>query len=648
MAKIIFVVLLFLVFSPLSIGGPLPDASSNSNSNTFEDDGGTDVMTEIAIVNEENDLDLFESDIVLHKEENTVTKRNARRSRKFLWQNKKVPYEITQELIDSWYGPTILKAIDEFHRHTCVQFVSHTNEKNWIQFVKEKGCWSSVGQNYWMSGPQKLSLGAGCNMTATVMHELLHALGFWHEQSRADRNNYVEIFWENIREGKEHNFMKENYFTVDHQDKPYDFQSLMHYGNSYFSKNGMDTIRSIVQTDLKLGQRNGFSQLDIDEVNDLYDCNSTNVGWSSWSTFTPCDAGCKKKRERFCTSSNPSKDCPGTISHGVEEEIVVCSVVECNAPIAGHWGRWSSWSSCSTRCGPGTRSRARTCDDPVPRNGGKNCVGDGKEENPCVFQSCGLGPDDCEFEVDANGFCGWTQDVSDNLDWKRSQGPTPSSQTGPVADHTSGGGHYLFIESSSPARTGHKARLISKTFSGSNQSICFILSYNMYGSGMGSLNIYLSNAEGKKLVFSKVGDQGKQWQTVHLDLSSTSDYHVIIEGVRGMNFRSDIAIDDITFIHDSCSDTPMRNLGCYRDDTRPLDDHFKNIRSNIDWFDMSKTIVDCAKAAKENGYKVFGVEFYGECWSSDKAKDIYNRDGRSNECWHGVGKEWAFQAYELL
>jgi hypothetical protein len=38
-------------------------------------------------------------------------------------------------------------------------------------------------------------------MTATVMHELLHTLGFWHEQARADRNLHVEIMWENIHEG---------------------------------------------------------------------------------------------------------------------------------------------------------------------------------------------------------------------------------------------------------------------------------------------------------------------------------------------------------------------------------------------------------------------------------------------------------------
>ena len=159
-------------------------------------------MTRIAAVNEENDLDLFQSDIVLHKyNRHTITKRNARRSRKFLWRDKKVPYVIAQELINSWYKPTIMKAFEEFHKYTCVRFVPHTTEKNWLKFVKKSGCWSSVGKEYWISGAQDLSLGRGCNITATVMHELLHTLGFWHEQARADRNLYVEVMWENIREG---------------------------------------------------------------------------------------------------------------------------------------------------------------------------------------------------------------------------------------------------------------------------------------------------------------------------------------------------------------------------------------------------------------------------------------------------------------
>ena len=73
-------------------------------------------------------------------------------------------------------------------------------------------------------------------------------------------------------QGKEHNFKKYDHRMVDNQGKQYDLQSIMHYGNTFFSKNGKPTIQSITQKDLTLGQSVGFTQLDIDEINKLYDC----------------------------------------------------------------------------------------------------------------------------------------------------------------------------------------------------------------------------------------------------------------------------------------------------------------------------------------------------------------------------------------
>ena len=62
-------------------------------------------------------------------------------------------------------------------------------------------CYSAVGRVYWVEGAQTLSLGRGCLGRSTILHEIMHALGFWHEQSRPDRDSYVEIFWENIDPG---------------------------------------------------------------------------------------------------------------------------------------------------------------------------------------------------------------------------------------------------------------------------------------------------------------------------------------------------------------------------------------------------------------------------------------------------------------
>lgn len=61
------------------------------------------------------------------------------------------------------------------------------------------------------------------------------------------------------------------------------------------------------------------------------------------------------------------------------------------APIDGHWGRWSSWGLCDAKCGLGTHHRSRSCDDPPPRYGGKNCVGNSSSSQSCKLKSCGIG-----------------------------------------------------------------------------------------------------------------------------------------------------------------------------------------------------------------------------------------------------------------
>lgn len=53
-----------------------------------------------------------------------------------------------------------------------------------------------------VGGSQTISIGNGCERMATVCHEMMHAIGIWHEQSRADRDDYVKIEWSNIQSGK--------------------------------------------------------------------------------------------------------------------------------------------------------------------------------------------------------------------------------------------------------------------------------------------------------------------------------------------------------------------------------------------------------------------------------------------------------------
>lgn len=70
-----------------------------------------------------------------------------------------------------------------------------------VFFFSGGSCFSSVGNR--RMGKQELSIGTNCDRIATIEHEFLHALGFWHEQSRSDRDDYVKIMWDRITEGRE-------------------------------------------------------------------------------------------------------------------------------------------------------------------------------------------------------------------------------------------------------------------------------------------------------------------------------------------------------------------------------------------------------------------------------------------------------------
>jgi len=95
----------------------------------------------------------------------------------------------------------IASAMNKFHLASCIRFVPKTNNDADYVILKKtgEGCWSHVGRN---GSGQTVSLDDdGCIYTDIVQHELMHAAGFWHEQSRYDRDDYVVINWDNIIPG---------------------------------------------------------------------------------------------------------------------------------------------------------------------------------------------------------------------------------------------------------------------------------------------------------------------------------------------------------------------------------------------------------------------------------------------------------------
>ena len=110
-----------------------------------------------------------------------------------------------------------------------------------------------------------------CGM-GVVVHELLHTLGFYHEQSRCNRDNYVQILSDNIQSGYSDQFDKICFPAVDLES--YDESSIMHYDSHAYGKivNGspLQTIRSLRGLESLMGQRNGVSDIDVFTLDDMY------------------------------------------------------------------------------------------------------------------------------------------------------------------------------------------------------------------------------------------------------------------------------------------------------------------------------------------------------------------------------------------
>ncbi|XP_073703910.1 meprin A subunit beta-like [Garra rufa] len=172
------------------------------------------------------------------------------------------------------YKGVILRAFEQFRLKSCIDFKPRTAEDiSYISVESCDGCWSYVGCT---SGAQTLSIGNGCGIKGIVEHEFLHALGFWHEQSRYDRDDYVTINFENIITGLKPNFNKYSKNMSTTQDTPYDYYSLMHYDKNAFSNgNGSTIITKRPEFQDVIGQRLDMSEYDAIELNKLYKCNSS-------------------------------------------------------------------------------------------------------------------------------------------------------------------------------------------------------------------------------------------------------------------------------------------------------------------------------------------------------------------------------------
>ncbi|XP_062893240.1 meprin A subunit alpha-like isoform X3 [Mobula hypostoma] len=197
---------------------------------------------------------------------------NARKDPTTRWKFP-IPYILTDSLELNAKG-IILDVFEQFRLKSCIDFKPYEGEKSFLSFKKLYGCWSFIGNNH---NGQVLSIGQNCDSKPLVEHKILHALGFYHERSKPDRYNYVNIRWNEIQPGDEIGFKVYGDDIITDQNTPYDYESLMHYPQFSFTKN--NSVRTITAkipafNDI-IGQRLDFSALDLLRLNRMYKCNAT-------------------------------------------------------------------------------------------------------------------------------------------------------------------------------------------------------------------------------------------------------------------------------------------------------------------------------------------------------------------------------------
>lgn len=248
--------------------------------------------------------ELFEGDIVWTKKLKAQLSEMRTRSQNGMdafdainngaWRNGIVPYRFANGFS---YKSVVSQAISEYRQKTCIKFVPYTRENartagGYVEFMHGGGCYSMIGRQ---GGRQQISLGNGCGYKATAIHEMMHALGWFHEQSRRDRDSYITINWNSIPKKLWYNFEKYRQSQASTLGAGYDKRSVMHYGNYAFSTNRQKTIVSKSNPSETLGNRVGLSTIDVQQLNKYYKCGGTTV-----ITAAP-PKSCKNLYE-FCTS----------------------------------------------------------------------------------------------------------------------------------------------------------------------------------------------------------------------------------------------------------------------------------------------------------------------------------------------------------
>ncbi|MDR4505893.1 MAG: M12 family metallopeptidase [Candidatus Scalindua sp.] len=209
-----------------------------------------------------------------------------------LWSNRRVPYQFDSN-VSSLNQTRAVNAMAELEAVSNIDFRPRNGEGNYVHFQNSTVNNSAVG----MKGGRQVINIVSWSSRFIIVHECMHAAGFWHEQSRPDRDSFVTIHLDRIPSDKEHNFDKKSSADVL---GTYDFDSVMHYDQCAFSEcsncsSNLSSCRTITVKSPNtsqqgvIGQRDHLSDLDQLTMQYLYPPSNWRFVNGSYSKAPPAN-----------------------------------------------------------------------------------------------------------------------------------------------------------------------------------------------------------------------------------------------------------------------------------------------------------------------------------------------------------------------
>ncbi|XP_071839703.1 MAM and LDL-receptor class A domain-containing protein 2-like [Apostichopus japonicus] len=183
-----------------------------------------------------------------------------------------------------------------------------------------------------------------------------------------------------------------------------------------------------------------------------------------------------------------------------------------------------------------------------------DCLG-GSDEATCAKTFCNFESDTCNWETSEAQSPSVMDDDDINIlplfQWLREQANDPNAgDFGPGVDHTLGTdlGWYLHVDSS-PGEFGNIARVHTPTISQTGPGCYMQFYYHMYGPDQDSLQVYSEVDGEQKILWYRVGGTSKnKWKTEVINIGVMENFKMGIRAVRGISFRGDVSVDDISFV----------------------------------------------------------------------------------------------------